>query len=101
MWAAYLKVLAYQAKKGALNAARLLDRFHIAKNINKAIDKVRAAEAKKLKARGIEVLKHARWCLLKRRENLTERQEVKLAELARANLKTYRAYLLKLSLIHI
>ena len=52
MWAAYLKVLAYKAKKGVLDAARLLDRFHIAKNINKAIDTVRAAEAKTLKARG-------------------------------------------------
>jgi transposase len=95
MWAAYLKVLAYKAKKGVLGAARLLDRFHIAKNMNKAIDTVRAAEAKKLSAQGIDVLKHARWSLLKRRENLTERQEVKLAELARANLKTYRSYLLK------
>lgn len=95
MWAAYLKVLAYKAKKGVLGAARLLDRFHIAKNMNKAIDTVRATEAKKLKAQGIEVLKHSRWCLLKRRENLTERQDIKLAELARYNLKTFRAYLLK------
>ena len=95
MWAAYLKVLAYKAKKGVLHAARLLDRFHIAKNMNKAIDQVRRAEAKKLAERGIGVLKRARWCLLKRPENLTDSQEVKLAELARANLKTYRSYLLK------
>ena len=95
MWKPYLKVLAYKTKKGVLSAVHLLDRFHIAQNMNKAIDKVRAAEAKKLAAQGIEVLKHSRWCVLKRPENLTENQETKLAELARCNLKTFRAYLLK------
>jgi transposase len=41
------------------------------------------------------VLTAARWCLLKRPENLTESQEVKLKELVSCNLKTVRAYLLK------
>jgi transposase len=41
------------------------------------------------------VLKHARWCLLKRPENLTDRQEVKLAELLKCNLKAVRSYLLR------
>ena len=41
------------------------------------------------------MLKHARWCLLKRRENLTERQAVKLSELLKLNLKAVRAYLLR------
>ncbi len=95
MWQPYLKVLAYKAKKGVLTAVHLLDRFHIAQNMNKAIDKVRASEAKELKERGIEVLKHSRWCMLKRPENLTANQELKLAELTRWNLRTLRAYLLK------
>lgn len=96
MWKPYLKVLAYKAKKGVLSAAHLLDRFHIAKNMNMAIDKVRATEAKQLAADGIDVLKHSRWCVLKRPENLTENQEAKLAKLERRrNLKTFRAYLLK------
>ena len=95
MWAGYLKVFRYYAGRGWLTAAHLLDRFHIAQNMNKAIDQVRAAEAKKLKAKGIDVLKRARWCLLKRPERLTEWQQEKLAELARHNLKAYRAYLLK------
>ena len=42
-----------------------------------------------------EVLKKSRWCLLKRKENLTEKQEVKLSELLKYNLKSVRAYLLK------
>jgi len=96
MWRPYLKVIAYKSKKGVLSAVHLLDRFHIAKNMNMAIDKVRAAEAKELAAQDIDVLKHSRWCVLKRPENLTEKQELKLAELERRrNLKTFRAYLLK------
>ena len=64
--------------------------------MNKAIDKIRAAEAKRLKADGYEeVLKHSRWCLLKRPENLTSKQTVKLHELQQYNLKTMRGYLLK------
>ncbi|WP_419591375.1 transposase [Thiolapillus sp.] len=41
------------------------------------------------------VLKNSRWCLLKRKENLAEKQEIKLKEILRYNLKTIRAYLLK------
>lgn len=41
------------------------------------------------------VLKHSRWCLLKRPENLTDRQTVKLKELLQYNLTTVRAYLLR------
>ena len=64
--------------------------------MNKAIDEVRAAEAKRLVADGHEpVLKHSRWVLLKRPENLTENQTAKLKELLRYNLKAVRAYLLR------
>jgi transposase len=41
------------------------------------------------------VLTHSRWCLLKRPENLTDVQSVKLKELLAYNLRTMRAYLLK------
>jgi transposase len=90
MWQPYLKVIA----KKAGQAVHVLDRFHIMAKMNKAIDEVRAAEAKRLKADGHEqVLKHSRWCLLKRPENLTEKQTVKLAELLKYNLQSVRAYL--------
>jgi len=92
MWKPYLKVIAEKAKK-ALN---VLDRYHIAAKMNKAIDKVRAAEAKRLASDGYDpVLRRMRWCLLKRPANLTENQETKLADLLSYNLKTVRAYLLK------
>lgn len=92
LWKPYLKVIA----KKAAQAVHVLDRFHLIQRINKAIDEVRAGEARKLKADGYEpILKGARWCLLKREENLTEGQSAKLAELLQYNLKAVRAYLLK------
>jgi transposase len=92
MWKPYLKVLA-QELSGAIH---VLDRFHIMQAMNKAIDAVRAEEARRLKQDGYEpVLKHARWCLLKRRENLTRKQTVKLAELVKYNLRSVRSYLLR------
>jgi transposase len=92
MWKPYLKVIA----KKAGTAIHVLDRFHIMAHLSKAIDKVRAAEAKALKEKGQEpVLTKTRWLLLKRPENLTDKQETKLAELLKCNLKTVRAYLLK------
>ena len=92
MWKPYLNVIALKASE----AIHVLDRFHIMAHMNKAITQVRAQEAKRLKANGYEPhLKGMRYCLLKRPENLTESQEVKLAELLRYNLKSVRAYLLK------
>jgi transposase len=92
MWKAYLKVIA----KKAGDAVHVLDRFHIMQKMNKAIDEVRAAEAKRLKADGYEpILKHSRWCLLKRPENMTDKQTVKLSELLQYNLRSIRAYLLR------
>ena len=64
--------------------------------LSKAIDEVRAQEAKALKEKGYEpVLANSRWLLLKRPENLTEKQETKLSELLQYNLKSIRSYLLK------
>ena len=92
MWKPYLKVVADRAK----NALSILDRYHIMAKMNKAIDKVRAKEVKKLAAEGYDpVLRKSRWLLLKRPENLTESQETKLADLLRYNLKSVRSYLLK------
>jgi transposase len=91
MWKPYLAVIA----KKASQALHVLDRFHIMAHFSKAIDVVRAEEARELKRRGVHVLKGSRWSLLKRPENLTEDQDVRLAELLRHNLKTIRSYLLK------
>ena len=92
MWKPYLKVIG----KKAAQAIHVLDRFHIMQKLGKAIDEVRAGEARQMKADGYEeVLKHSRWCLLKRPENMTDKQTVKLSELLTYNLRSVRAYLLK------
>jgi transposase len=92
MWKAYLKVIG----KKAPQAIHVLDRFHIMAKMNKAIDEVRAAEAKRLERDGYEpVLKNSRWCLLKRKENLTEKQAAKLSELLQYNLQSVRSRLMR------
>ena len=96
MWKPYLKVIAEQIPA----ALHVLDRFHIMQKMNVAIDEVRRAEAAKMKQDGHEpILANARWCLLKRPENLTENQEIKLRELLdynlKYNLKSVRAHLLR------
>jgi len=92
MWRPYLNVIAERIG----HAVHVLDRFHIMKKMNEALDQVRRAEARQLKEDGYEpVLKQSRWCLLKRPENLTDDQTVKLAELLRYNLRSVRAHLLR------
>jgi transposase len=93
MWKPYLRVVA----KKAAQAIHVLDRFHIASHLSKAIDEVRAKEAKDLRTRGLKpFLTRTRWLLLKRPENLTAKQEIGLGELLlRTNLRSVRAYLHK------
>ena len=92
IWKAYLTVIA----KRLPAAVHILDRFHIMQHFSKALDKVRAEEARRLKAEGKDpVLSKSRWCFLKRKENLTDTQDLKLSELLSMNLRTVKAYLLK------
>jgi len=92
IWKAYLTVIA----KRLPTAVHILDRFHIMQHFSKALDKVRAEEARRLKEEGLDpVLTKSRWCFLKRTENLTEKQGLKLSELLQMNLRTVKAYLLK------
>ena len=92
MLPAYLKVI----KKKAGQAVHIIDRFHVVANLNTALDEVRAEEARKMATEGYEpVLKHTRWCLLKREENLSEKQQFRLTDVLRYDLKTVRGYLIK------
>jgi transposase len=92
MWKPYLNVIAEHLSE----AVHVLDRFHVMQQFGKALDEVRAAEAKRLVNDGYEpVLKRSRWCFLKRPENLTEKQTVRLSEILKYNLRTVRAYLLR------
>jgi len=92
MWRPFLNVI----KECAPAAVHILDRFHIMGHFSKAIDEVRAGEARALAKQGRgELLKHTRWALLKRPENLTDTQRERLSDLVNSNLKTVKSYLLK------
>ena len=92
MWKPYLDLIA----KHCANALNILDRFHVVAKMNLALDEVRAHEARRMAHDGYEpVLKKSRWCLLKRPENLTDKQRIRLRDLLRYNLQSVRAYLLK------
>jgi len=92
MWKPYLQVV----REKCSQALHILDRFHIVAKMNAALDDVRAAESRKMAQEGHEpLLKKSRWCILKRKANLTSQQKFRLRDLLRYNLQTVRAYLLK------
>ncbi len=92
MWKPYLQVV----REKCSQALHILDRFHIVAKMNAALDDVRAAESRKMAQDGHEpLLKKSRWCILKRKANLTSQQKFRLRDLLRYNLQTVRAYLLK------
>jgi len=92
MWKPYLNVI----REYAVKALNILDRFHIMANMNKALDEVRREEVSRLAQAGKRpLLKHTRWCILKRVYNLTKNQIATLCELLGMNLKTVKAYLMK------
>jgi len=74
MWKPCLDVIAPRAK----GAIHILGRFCLVAHMSKAIDEVRADEAKATGRDGYEpILKPSHWCLLKRPENLTAQQSTK------------------------
>ena len=94
MWKPYLKVI----RKKMPQALNILDRFHIVKKLNEAVDEVRKQESKQLKQAGYEpVLDKTKYCFLKNEENLSDNQKTKLNDVLQYDLKSVRAYLLKVS----
>ncbi len=92
MWKAYLTVIDRRLPK----AIRVLDKFHIVANLHKAVDEVRREESARMAKEGYEpILKKSKYCFLKRPENLTPNQDLKLEELMQYDLRSVRAYQLK------
>ena len=92
MWTPYLKVIA----KKAPNALNILDRFHIMRKFNEAIDEIRREEITQFKTENQDnVLNKGRWLLLRRPENLSEKQTIKMGELLKLNLRSIKGYLLR------
>lgn len=92
MWKAFRTVV----QKRCPRAIHVLDRFHVAMHLSKAVDTVRREEVRGLRASGRQVeLTKTRWLLLKRPVNLTRKERVRLRDLVQINLRSVRAYLLK------
>jgi transposase len=92
MWKPYLRAISTALSK----ATHILDRFHIVQKLNKALDLIRAEEARDLRHQGKgELLTHTKYCFLKNPENLTPNQKLRLKDVLCYKLKSVRAYLLK------
>ncbi len=71
------------------------DRFHVAGFFGKAVDLVRRAECRELKAVGNDILKGTKYDWLKNGDNLDGRSRRWFHKLTRENLKTARAWAIK------
>ena len=80
MWDAYLTV----AKEKLPQAEKVIDRFHLIKYLNEAIDKTRKQELKTER----ELLANSKYTLLKNTGNLNEKQRLQFEVINKANLRT-------------
>lgn len=80
------------------NAQVVFDKFHVIKNANEAVDKVRRAEVR-LGGQGVwEALRKSQWLWRKNPENLTDLEQARLAKIKDKNLGTAKAYQMRLVL---
>jgi transposase len=85
-----------EVRARAPQAEIVFDPFHVVKLANEAVQDVRRTEARIRKGSDeADVLKGARWSLLKAPESLTRKERLRLSKVAALNQRVYRAYLLK------
>jgi transposase len=91
---AYLRGVADNCR----NAQVVFDKFHVIKNANEAVDKVRRAEVR-LGGKGVwEALHKSQWLWRKNAEHLTEPEQERLAGIKNKQLATAKAYQMRLVL---
>jgi transposase len=90
---------AKSVREHAPQAIVCIDPYHVVQLANKALDEVRRAYWNELRSLGdqdtAKRFKDARWSLLKKPENLTDKQATTLARLKAAGGEVWRAYTLK------
>lgn len=91
MWQAYENSVRTQAPQAAI----VYDKFHIAKYLNEALDKVRREEHQELKAKGDHRLTGSRQLWLFHPEHLDEVRDAEFSALRKQQLRTSRAWGLK------
>ena len=85
MWSPYLRAVWARLPQ----AMNILDRLHA------IINEIWASEARQMRRKDCHLLTNTRYCFLKRTENLTRMQRIRLDSIIRQPLKTVWAYLLK------
>jgi transposase len=91
---------AYQAgvAEHCRNAQVVFDKFHVIKNANEAVDKVRGVEIR-LGGQGVwDALHKSQWLWRKNPENLTDKEQERMAKIKDKNLCTAKAYQMRLVL---
>lgn len=91
MWDAYHEAAAEKLK----NARRVVDRFHVMKNLNDALSKARRSIQKQADQETKALLKGCRWWLVKNRENLDEEDRASLEQALSASAELKACYQLK------
>ena len=93
MWPAYIRA----TEEGLPHAAEKIcfDRFHVAKHLGEAVDKVRRQEHKELRKEGNQMLAGSRYTWLKSPPNMSMKQKRAFHALRTSTLKTARAWAIK------
>lgn len=73
----------------------VFDKFHVAKHLGEAVDKVRRTEHKELRSEGDERLKGTKYDWLKGRDKFEQKSWRAFCRLRRSNLKTSRAWAMR------
>ena len=82
-------------KEHCPNAQLVLDRFHVVKALNEAVDEVRKEQWREASGEDRRVLKGLRWVLLHHSSTRSRQDQDTLKALEKANRRIYRAWRLK------
>jgi len=93
MWPAFINATLESLPEAEEKIA--FDKFHVAKYLGEAVDKVRRQEHKALMAEGYEDLKGSKHDWLYNPENMTRKQKIRFKSLRDSALKTARAWAIK------
>ena len=96
MWQAFMTSAAVKVPLAKI----VHDRFHVAKYLGEAVDKVRRAEHRELKATGDDSLTGLRQLFLYNLENLSNDRFAELSKVQRADLQTGEAWSIKENFRH-
>ena len=93
MWMPY--IVATMAALPEASSKIAFDKFHVAMHLGDAVDRVRRAENRALRADGDDTLKGTKHMWLYHPDRLPEKQSARFEDLVRKTLKTARAWTLK------